>query len=323
MVYKLDKINKRILFELDKNCRISDNELAKKVKRSRESVRIRINKLIDDRIILGFITSINPSRFGYSFFKLYFQLANIPKEREKFQLYLSKISGIYWFGSSDGVWDFHATIYAKSVKEFNKLKNMIFTDFKHLIIKRDVGVIVDVRQYPKKHLAESNEDFGFSIFGGDVLEDSLDELDKKIICIIAHNARIPLVELAKKVNSTVDIVRTRIKKMEKKGVIMQYRISVDHSKLGFEIFKAFIYFYNISDAVEQKLINYTQQHKNIVYFIRQLSAWDVEVEIIAESYNEFNEIINDMRLKFVDAIRNYEFALMKEDIWLFAESKIE
>ena len=39
MGYKLDKINKRILYELDKNCRISDNQLAKIVKRSREAVR--------------------------------------------------------------------------------------------------------------------------------------------------------------------------------------------------------------------------------------------------------------------------------------------
>ena len=73
MPYKLDRINRRILFELDKNCRISDNKLAKLVHRSRESVRHRINKLVKDGIIKGFITSINPSKFGYMFFKLYFQ----------------------------------------------------------------------------------------------------------------------------------------------------------------------------------------------------------------------------------------------------------
>ncbi|MBI5393075.1 Lrp/AsnC family transcriptional regulator [Candidatus Woesearchaeota archaeon] len=155
MVYRLDIINRKILYELDKNCRISDNQLAKKVNLSRESVRNRIKKLQKEGIIQGFITSINPSKFGYMFFKLYFQLANNPKERERFYDYFKKIPGLYWFGGNDGVWDLHATIYAKNVKEFNALKNKIYTEFRDLIIRRDVGVLVNVHQYTKRYLLEN------------------------------------------------------------------------------------------------------------------------------------------------------------------------
>ena len=217
MSYKLDKINQKILYELDKNCRISDNQLAKKVKRSREAVRNRILKLQKDGIIQGFITSINPSKFGYMFFKMYFQLSNIPTERKKFYEYFKKLPGLYWFGGNDGVWDLHATIYAKNVKEFNKLKNKIYTDFKHLIIKRDIGTLVNVRQYPKRYLVKGiKERLEPTIFADDIVDNILDELDQKILNNLAQNARINLVELSKKTKSTVDIVRNRIKNGEKR-----------------------------------------------------------------------------------------------------------
>jgi DNA-binding Lrp family transcriptional regulator len=323
MEYKIDKIDRRILYELDKNARTSDSKLAKVVKRSRESVRNRIKKLQQDGIIQGFVTSINPSKFGHMFFKMYFQLANVPEERDKFYRYVQKVPELYWFGGSDGVWDLHGTFYAKDLEEFNKLKNRVYTEFRNLIIKRDIGVLVDVRQYPKKYLVEElKEKPGPTFFAGPVEGYELDGLDKKILSVLSHDARVRLVELAKRTRSTVDIVRGRMKTMEQKAIIMQYRVAIDHRKLGYEMFKAFVYFHNLSEEDEKRLIEYAKQSPNIIYLIRQLSAWDIELEIMANNYNEFNDIMNDIRLKFAGVIRNYEFALMKEDIWVFGKRGI-
>lgn len=321
--YSLDKIDRRILYELDKNCRISDNKLAKMVKRSREAVRYRIKKLVNDGIIQGFITSINPSKFGYMFYKLYFQLANIPDERKKFYQYFKSLPGLYWFGGNDGVWDFHATLYAKDVKEINKVKNRIFTDFKHLILKKDMGILVNVRQYPKKYLVDDiKERPEPTMFADDILLNELDSLDKQMLNKIAQNARMPLVEIAKKTGSTVDIVRNRMRKLEDNGTIMQYRIAIDHTRLGYEMFKAFIYFHNLSEQDEKMLFEYAKQHTRICYLIRQLSAWDIEIEMMAHNYEEFISIIDDIREKFSKVLKNYEFCLMREDIWVFGERDI-
>ncbi len=318
MPYKLDAINRRILYELDKNCRIPDSRLAKMVRRSREAVRNRILKLQQDGIIQGFITSINPSKCGYLFFKLYFQLANIPPEREKFYEYLKTLPGIYWFGGNEGTWDLHGTFYAKSVNEFHRLKNKVYTDFRHLIIRRDIGVLVDGRQYPKKYLLEDfSERPGPAIYAGEIAFNEIDRLDQAILGILSQQARIHLVDLAEKTGSSVDIVRHRLRKLEQKGIIIQYRLAIDHNKLGYQMYKAFVYMNNLSEHDERKLIEYAKQSKNIIYFIRQLSNWDIEIEIMARDYEEFTGIINELRLQFADTIRNVEFALMREDIFLF------
>ncbi|MCX6778181.1 MAG: Lrp/AsnC family transcriptional regulator [Candidatus Micrarchaeota archaeon] len=320
MAYKLDKINRRLLYELDKNARVSDSRLGRIVRRSRESVRLRIMKMQKEGIIQEFSTSINPGKMGYMGFKMYFQLANIPDERKKFHDYIRKLPGIYWFGENDGVWDLHATFYARDVEEFNALKNKVYTDFRHLIIKRDIGVLVNVRQYPKRYLVpELKERPEPTMFAGEVVENKPDELDKKILRILARDARIPIVELARKTGSTADIVRNRMKKMEKDGVIMQYRVAVDHMKLGYEMFKTFVYFYNLPEKDEQRLIEYARQSPNIVYLVRQLSSWDIEIEMMGKDYAEFNEFMNEIRMKFAGVIRNYEVAFMKDDNWVFGE----
>ena len=102
---KLDKIDRRILAELDKNCRVSNIQLGKKVNRSREAVKYRIQQLQKKGIITGFITSINPNKLGYYMFKAYLKLENIPEEKEKFFNELRTNKGIYWFGISDGAFD--------------------------------------------------------------------------------------------------------------------------------------------------------------------------------------------------------------------------
>ena len=75
------------------------------------------------------------------------------------------------------MWDFHTTIYAKNVKEFNKLKNKIYTEFKHLIIKRDIGVLVNVYQYPKRYIIEEiKEKQEPIIFADDIVENDIELL---------------------------------------------------------------------------------------------------------------------------------------------------
>ena len=154
------------------------------------------------------------------------------------------------------------------------------------------------------------------------MDNILDELDQKILNNLAQNARINLVELSKKTKSTVDIVRNRIKKMEKKEIIIQYRVAINHTKLGYDLFKAFIFFNNLSEKDEIKLYEYVKQNDKIVYLIRQLSAWDIELEIMAESYEEFNHLMDDIRIEFAESLRNYEFVLMREDIWVLGDKDI-
>ena len=312
---KLDLTDRKILAELDKNCRIHNSILAKKVNKSREAVKYRIQQLQKNGVIQGFITSINPNKLGYYMFKVYLKLANIPDEREKFFEELKHNKDIYWFGISDGVFDCVFAILSKSITEyFGKINNLL-SKWEHLIISKVLGTMVDTRQYNKKFFT-NDADGQFVIFGGDIVDNQIDELDYKILNILANEARIPLTELVRRVKSTIEIVRGRIKKLEEKGIILNYRISVDFNKLGLEFFKAIIYFRKLSEKDEKSLFEWMRTHPNSLYYIRSLAPWEVEFEFAVESYQHFNQIINELRKTFPNVIRNYEHLIMIQEEWM-------
>lgn len=311
----LDLTDRKILAELDKNCRMHNSALAKKVHKSREAVNYRIAQLQKKGVIEKFITSINPNRLGYYMFKIYLKLANVPDEREKFFEEFKHNRDIYWFGISDGVFDCVFAMLSKSIPEYFEKINFLLSKWDHLIISKVMGTMVDTRQYNKRFF--TNDTNGqYAVFGGDVVNNQVDGLDYQILNILANEARIPLTELARRTKSTIEIVRGRIKKLEEKKIILNYRIAVNLNKLGMEFFKAIIYFRKLSRQDESALFEWMRTNPNSLYYIRSLAPWEVEFEFAVESYQHFNSIINDLRKKFPNAIRNYEHLIMIYENWM-------
>jgi len=312
---KLDLTDRKILSELDKNCRISSSDLGKKVNKSREAVKYRIQQLQKNAVIKKFVTSINPGKLGYYIFKVYLKLENIPDEREKFFEELRNRKDIYWFGISDGAFDAVFIILSKKITEHYEKINAILSKWKHLVISKVSGMTIDTRQYNKKFFL-SDTDGEFVVFGGNVIDNKVDEVDLNILNILSNDARIPMTELAKKVGSTIETVRNRIKKLEKKGIILNYRIEVDFNTLGLEFYKAIIYCRNLSEKDEKTLVEWLRVNPNCIYYIRSLAQWDIELEFVVENYQQFNEILNKLRKDFPAVIRNHEHLIMIYENWL-------
>ncbi len=312
---QLDITDRKILTELDKNCRIPNSVLAKKVHKSREVVKYRIQQHQKNGIIHKFITSINPNKLGFYMFKVYLKLQNIPDEREKFFEELKQNKDIYWMGISDGVFDCVFAILSKSIVEYYEKINFLLSKWEHIIISKVLGTMVDTTQYSKKFFI-NDKDSQSVVFGGDIVDNKIDELDYKILTILANEARIPIMELARRVNSTIEIVRGRIRKLEEKKIILNYRIAVDFNKLGLEFFKAIIYFRKLSEQDEKSLSEWMKRHSKSLYYIRSLAPWEVEFEFAVGSYQHFNQIINDLRKSFPHVIRNYEHLIMIYESWM-------
>ncbi|GAB6886755.1 Lrp/AsnC family transcriptional regulator [Desulfothermus okinawensis JCM 13304] len=60
----------------------------------------------------------------------------------------------------------------------------------------------------------------------------IDEIDKKILNLLQNNARISNAEIARRINMAPSGVLERIRKLEKKGVILGYETRLNHKILG-------------------------------------------------------------------------------------------
>ncbi|MFH0737356.1 MAG: winged helix-turn-helix transcriptional regulator [Candidatus Micrarchaeota archaeon] len=308
---KLDKADRLILAELDKNCRIPMNKLAKISRKSRQSVEYRIKRLVEAGVITSFNAAINPHRMGFKLYKIYLQLRNVPKERDRLFAYLRTSGIVYWMGVCDGAWDLIFGVFAKSDKEFFALKNEMISGFGSIIVRNYYDALLDVKQYLKMYFTN-----GISepvMFGGEVVANDMDALDHAILGEIVNDARIALTKLASKAGSNPATVAARLKRMEKLGIIIQYRIGVDLDKLGLEQYKAILHIERYTKEDEKKLLEYLSNVPNIQYFIRNI--WDIEPELVVEDYHGYREIIEKLREEFPFVIKSTESVLMKTDEW--------
>lgn len=308
---KLDKTDRILLSELDKNCRIPTSTLAKLARKSRQAVEYRINRLVEGGVITSFNAAINPHRMGYKIYKLYLQLRNIPEERKKLFAYLQNSGTVYWMGECDGVWDLIFGVFAKSDREFYDIKNSIISKFGNIILRSEGDIYVDVMQYPKMYFTDDISEP--CMFAGECISNPLDNLDHAILSQMVNNARIQLTDLAAKTDSTPPTVAARLKRMEKLGIIIQYRIGVDLKKLGLEMYKAIIYLDRYNSKDEKEMLAYFSSIPNIQYLIRNI--WSMEPEFVVGSYHEYYEIMNRIKERFPFVIRNVESVLLKTDEW--------
>ena len=317
--YNLDRFDKRILFELDKNARIPDTKLAKLVRKSKESVRYRIKKLIDDEVILGFTTWIDPTKLGYRSAKIYLKLTNIPEKKKEFIEFIKKDKRLFWLGIAEGAWNAGITFFVKTNQEFFDLKNQIFSKFKDLILTSKTASLVSVHFHDKTFLYETETKYD-SMFAKPENHE-LDEISILILKSLFKNSRENIASIAHDNGTTVDIVRNRIKKLEEKQIIKRYTIAIDYEKIGYEFYKSFLYFKNLNNEDLDKLMNYCQSHPNIIHLVKQISPWDIELEIMCETYKEYNKIISDLTKEFANIINNVETAIMGED-YVFPSKKM-
>lgn len=308
---KLDKTDRKILFELDKNCRIPTTVLAKKVMKSRQAVEYRINQLIKKGIITSFNAAFNPHKIGYKIYKIYLKLRNIPEEKNKLIEFLKASNIVYWMGECSGSWDLIFGVFSKNDYAFYEMKNELLTKFQTLIIQEYGDVLIDVKQYTKMYF--TNEIIPPTMFAGEIINNELDETDHDILGEIVNNARIPIIELAKKVDSTPTIVRGKLKKLEEKGIIIQYRIGLNLNKLGLELYKVIITLDRYTKEDEKKLLYYMSNLPNIHYYIRNI--WQIEPEIVVNSYQEYYEIIEKLKKEFPYIIKTTDSVLMITDEW--------
>jgi DNA-binding Lrp family transcriptional regulator len=122
-----------------------------------------------------------------------------------------------------------------------------------------------------------------------------------------------MTKLATKVGSHPERVADRLKKLEKMGVIIQYRIGINLKMLGREHYKAILHMERYSSEDGKKLLEYISGITSAQYLIRNIG--DIEPEVVVEDYHEYRQFVEKLKENFPFVIKNVESVLMKTDEW--------
>ncbi len=308
----LDKTDKRILFELEKNARIPDTQLAKKVQKSKDSVRYRITKLEEQGIIKNYKTWIDYSKLGFRTSTIYLSTLNMPEKKQSLINQLKKDKRVYWYGVAEGVWNIGITYFIKSNQDLINIKNELASKYKDFITNLTITSLAGVSVHEKTFLID--EPSKFTTFTEETQNLKLDQIEKEIIKNIYFNSKINLATLADKCKSTVDIIRGRMKKLEKQGVLIRYTIEIDYHKIGYELYKSFIYLANYTPKEIQSMMDYTEKSNKIINVVKQIAPWEFELILFVKNFQDYLQTINKLTETNPQIFKKIETAIMSEDV---------
>lgn len=308
---RLDQFDRRILFELDRNARVSTTQIGKKIRKSKQFVDYRIKKLEEVKVLKGYVSVIDYSKLGYLSMRVYFKFQNLsPEKQREIEESLAKDKEVWWLVTLEGVWDVGYAVAVKDIIDFYKYWDEVIKKYGKYIQKRSVVVYTHIRQFPKSYLInEQNTDKGTLI--GISKKEEIKDFDLKMLKVLSDNARIPLIELADKLNTSPNVAKKHLKDLENKGIIQSYRALIDVSFLGYRYYKSYINFLH-SDNLES-FETFCQKHPNILNTNRTIGGRDFEIELQARSFDEFETIMNELRSKFPGMINDFEFVIAREE----------
>ncbi len=316
----LKKLDYKVLFELDNNARQSYGEIAKKIKTSKQVVSYHLNGLIKDNYIKKFLTIFDLSKLGLILHKIYFRLINVNEEKElEILRFLKEHKNVAWLVRTEGIYDLAFALHTKDVIELNKVLLEIENKYGDFISEKVVNRVITGEFFHRDYLTnEKTSSFRKGVvFQTQEEKKKLDEIDWKIIAALSRNSRVNVVDIAKKTPISADAIGKRIKNLEKIGVIKNYIVVLNDSKLNQLHYKVLLKITHFNENLERKLLEFCRQHRNITFYNKNIGAWEIELDMEVNKSEDFREIMREIKWKgFAKYIKEY-FSLIVYDVLKF------
>jgi Lrp/AsnC family transcriptional regulator, leucine-responsive regulatory protein len=310
----LDQKDRRILYELDRNARISYAQIGKKTDLSTEVVHYRVKRLEEKGVIAKYQTAVNYSKLGLIHFKVCLRFAGLALSAEE-GLY-SKIALLpqaIWIVKCSGEWDCIVSCTVQTLEEMDAVKDRILGIAGPYVNRKSFSILSSLWSFPREYIVGKKER-PVQKTGGEKLK--LDELDIKILRILSADARKPVIEIAAQTKAAVKTVTGRIKKLQKSGAINSFRLVIDYNKLGIHFYKTFFYLKKPDAARLKLLIAKLNASPNVVHNLKVIGEWDLEPEFEFENedgfrkatqelMNEFSDVIE--RISVMDIVKEYKY----------------
>jgi len=319
---KLDLKDRKILYELDLNCRVSNAQIGKKVGLSKEVVTYRIKRMEEEGIITGYWTAINTYKLGYYVFRIYINLIDVSAK--------IKTEIIHYFVNNEDAWavltckgpvDLDIVLWVKDVYAFNQYWINTLQRFSKYFAQSIISILTHVISCKRTYLLDSSvtsseREFYQTSCEGDPVP--VDEIDYRILDELALNARAPLLDLAKKINCSPQTINYRIKHLMQKEIIQAFRISINPVKLGLQGCAVDLYLKD--QTMRRQILEYIEQKPNIYDIMFMNIGWaDICFQAFISSLKDLSRLMEGIETKFPDAIRRYEYwmdQIVHKERWL-------
>lgn len=137
-----------------------------------------------------------------------------------------------------------------------------------------------------------------------------DSIDRHLIALLRSNARMPVVELARRLSVSRATVQNRMKRLEREGVIRGYTLELKAGS-GDAPIRA-LTLIAVEGRKGQAVCDALRGHPEIHAIHNTNGRWDLVVEIRTESLESFNRLLGELRL--IEGVTASETSLLLDTL---------
>lgn len=310
----LDELDKKILYHLDIDSRQSAKEIAKKAGSNKDTVNYRMNRLVREGYITGFLARVDVAKFGFNNTKVYFRFQDTDeKKEEEFFEYLKTLPEVAWAVQASGRWDALIAVWNTSIFSFYNTLSKIMNRFSRNIYEKEIIQNVNWFYYNRKWLQPEEQKIYPVKYGEEPGKEMLDKVDFGILKELTKDARKSFSEIGKNLKTSPQNVMNRVKSMRERGVIAQYGIDLDYGKFGIVFCKAFIELHNINRESLDAIYGFCAREPRVFALTTAVGTWDLELETEVEKMEEMMEVMNRIKRAFPDFVKGYESIVITKE----------
>lgn len=305
---KIDATDRKIIYELEQDCRRSLGEIAKRVRLSKQTLHYRIDRLVRGGAITQFTAVLNVSKLGLVNHEVWIQLEVLPDEkRDTFIRFLVKHKSTRWVVDCSGKIDVAIAICSENVVQFNNIWQNIQDQFPGYVKNYFLNISLEHYTYPRAHLIGEKENHTIANLGGEPKLINLDEVEIKILELLAKDARMPLIQIASQAETSENTIRTKIKRLEKENVIQTYTAIVQPTNIGLINFEILVSTQNLTKEKEKELETYCLLNPYVNAYLKLIGKFDRDIAFDAVDNAHFQKILAEFRSRFAPIIKEFEF----------------
>ena len=128
----------------------------------------------------------------------------------------------------------------------------------------------------------------------------LDKKDMQILSILDWNARTPISQIAKQTRLNKDVVRYRIRNLEKNGVLEGYFTLINTHKLGYITIRLYFDFIDVTEGIQRRIIDFLDKKFDAGQIFTTdgeyqlgIITWEKSVFTLDKKLKHFKELFGD------------------------------
>lgn len=310
----LDLKDRKILYQLDLNCRQSNAQIGKKVGLSRKVVDYRIKRMEEEGVITGYWTRIDSYRFGYQVYRYYIIFQNATTAiKEEVIKNIADYKNTWVVGSVTGIYDVSSVIWVKSIPQFYQFWNKLNEQYGDYFAEKIFSVYLGSDCYPHSYLIMADnykKDRENPQYVGKNEPIDISYQDYLLLESIATNARISTTQIAEKLKCSSQSVTYNLNKLKYNRIIQGYHTSIDTSKLGLHHFKVDIWLKKVSKR--KKIWDILKYNPHVMFINTSAGYADLEMEFVIEDTDTLINFIEELSSQFPGAFRKYIYYRAKK-----------